>query len=97
MTEFFFSPNAQPGTTQQWQTTARAAAITSTEETEGTQTSAEVNLRDALDWLLGAESEESNEVPLSAEDRQEIRNRRTDLLIWLMNLEQRLSPYGEPA
>jgi len=56
----------------------------------------EINLREALEWLLG-NPEVTQEVQLSEEERASRKERRMDLLMWLMNLELRLSPYREPA
>jgi hypothetical protein len=56
----------------------------------------EINLREALEWLLGS-PEASHDVHLSDEERATRKERRMDLLMWLMNLELRLSPYREPA
>lgn len=55
--------------------------------------SREINLRDALDWLLGSDVDGT----LPAEEQTVRKERRVDLLIWLMNLELRLSPYSELA
>lgn len=52
-----------------------------------------LNLRDALDWLLGSNSHDDD--GLSLDDKTARRNRRMDLLLWLLNLEPRLAPYGE--
>lgn len=52
-----------------------------------------LNLRDALEWLLGAPPSEDD--VLSQEERASRRNRRMELLVWLLNLEPRLAPYGE--
>ncbi|MBZ0187047.1 MAG: hypothetical protein K8F91_12440 [Candidatus Obscuribacterales bacterium] len=55
----------------------------------------EVDLREALEWLLGPA--DSPDPAISASELMERKERRLDLLIWLMNLELRLSPYGDPA
>jgi hypothetical protein len=52
-----------------------------------------LNLRDALDWLLGGVHHDEEE--LSQDDKTARRHRRMDLLMWLLNLEPRLAPYGE--
>jgi hypothetical protein len=56
----------------------------------------EINLREALEWLLGS-PEPHQEVQLSDEEKESRKERRMDLLMWIMNLEMRLSPYREPA
>ncbi len=54
----------------------------------------EINLCDALEWLfMGSESEDA----LSEPERQSRKERRLELLLWIMNLERRLSAYVEPA
>ncbi len=55
-----------------------------------------INLRDALEWLLGNHAADE-EHSLTEEERSARKERRTELLVWLMNLEPRLSPYKEPA
>jgi hypothetical protein len=57
------------------------------------QPSHPLHLRDALEWLLG--SQPHPEDALSHEEKTARQTRRTDLLIWLLNLEPRLAPYGE--
>ena len=56
----------------------------------------EINLREALEWLLGS-SDAPEMHQLTEEEKLSRKERRMELLIWLMNLELRLSPYGEPA
>lgn len=53
-----------------------------------------LNLRDALEWLLGSAPGPDDE-ELSHEDKAARSNRRMELLLWLLNLEPRLAPYGE--
>jgi hypothetical protein len=53
-----------------------------------------LNLRDALEWLLGSAPNPGDE-ELSHEDKAARSHRRMELLIWLLNLEPRLAPYGE--
>ncbi|HEY9776024.1 MAG TPA: hypothetical protein V6C81_19835 [Planktothrix sp.] len=53
-----------------------------------------LNLRDALEWLLGSAPNPEDE-ELSHEEKAARSNRRMDLLMWLLNLEPRLAPYGE--
>ncbi|MCA9805639.1 MAG: hypothetical protein KC777_26895 [Cyanobacteria bacterium HKST-UBA02] len=55
----------------------------------------EIDLKEALEWLLG--SPENHDLEMSENERRARKERRLDLLIWLMNLELRLSPYSEPA
>ncbi len=50
---------------------------------------AEIDLSGAFDWLISPETE------VTVEPEESVRERRLDLLIWLMNLELRLSPYIE--
>jgi hypothetical protein len=52
-----------------------------------------LNLREALEWLLGAPHTHDDD--LSHEEKAARRNRRMELLLWLLNLEPRLAPYGE--
>ena len=87
MTEFLVSQNA---------TTIPAGDDWQKETYQGTLKGSdcrEINLRDALDWLLG--SDVDGNLPL--EEQTVRKERRVDLLIWLMNLELRLSPYSELA
>ena len=51
-----------------------------------------LDLRESLEWLLGSDGD----IGLSHEKKSANRERRVDLLIWLLNLESRLGPY-EPA
>lgn len=52
------------------------------EESDG-----EIDLKNAFEWLLSDDHTEN-----------QVKERRCDLLIWLLNLELRLSPYvEEPA
>lgn len=57
----------------------------------------EVNLRDALEWLLRNPEGDHEVHHGTEEERSRRKERKVDLLIWLMNLERRLSPYHEPA
>jgi hypothetical protein len=50
-----------------------------------------INLREALEWLLGSPQDDQ----FSHEDKAARRNRRMELLVWLLNLEPRLAPYGD--
>jgi hypothetical protein len=55
-----------------------------------------LEVKESLEWLLGAEEESL----LPNDERLIRRERRTDLLVWLLNLnlEPRLGPYGaEPV
>jgi hypothetical protein len=60
------------------------------------ESSKEINLREALEWLLGS-PEPNHDLQLSEEERASRKERRLDLLMWIMNLEVRLTPYREPA
>src|SRR5271170_6156773 len=51
------------------------------------------NLRHGLEWLLG-QSGDINEVS-SSESELARHERRIELLVWLLNLEKRLPPYGD--
>jgi hypothetical protein len=53
-----------------------------------------LNLREALEWLLGS-APNPEEDDLSHEDKTARSNRRMELLLWLLNLEPRLAPYGD--
>lgn len=56
-----------------------------------------INLKDALEWLLGTTGSDE-EHALTEDERAARKERRVELLVWLMNLEPRLSPYSsEPA
>ncbi len=55
----------------------------------------QLNLRDALEWLLGSHAPKDEEGALSHEEKAARRNRRMELLMWLLNLEPRLTPYGD--
>jgi hypothetical protein len=57
--------------------------------------SGQLDLRPSLDWLLGAGPDHEND--LSPEELKERQRRRLDLLLWILHLEPRLTPYGEPA
>ena len=50
----------------------------------------EINLREALEWLLGSPDPDEQ---YSEEEKAIRRERRLDLLMWIMNLEVRLSAY----
>ncbi len=49
-----------------------------------------LDLRESLELLIGAEEEHM----LPTDERLVRRERRFDLLVWLLNLEPRLGPYG---
>lgn len=84
------NPQAQLPASDTWQ---KESCIL--QQQQATEPTREINLREALEWLLG--SPETHEVLLSDEEKERRKERRMDLLIWLMNLELRLSPYTEPA
>lgn len=65
-------------------------------QAEATPEAKELNLREALEWLLGS-AEPTTESNLTEEEKANRKERRMDLLMWIMNLELRLSPYREPA
>lgn len=69
-----------------------SAAIVSALKTTPTK---EINLQEALEWLLG--SPQPQDAHLSEDELESRKARRTELLMWLLNLELRLSPYGDPA
>ena len=62
---------------------------------QGAEEAGELDLREALEWLLG--SPEPQEEELHQEELAARQERRMDLILWLMNLELRLSPYSELA
>ncbi len=72
--------------------TPTASSETSSQAASG---SGQHDLRQSFDWLLGSGHEHDNE--LSQEELQEKQKRRLDLLLWILHLEPRLTPYGEPA
>jgi len=51
------------------------------------------DLRESLDWLLRADADEEI---ISPEEGTIRRERRFELLLWLLHLEPRLGPYPEP-
>jgi len=53
-----------------------------------------MNLRDALEWLLGSATNPEDD-HMSHEEKSARSNRRMELIMWLLNLEPRLAPYGE--
>lgn len=53
-----------------------------------------LDLRESLEWLLGA-APEQEDLDIPADEKSARRNRRMDLLLWILNLEPRLAPYGE--
>ncbi|MDZ4836117.1 MAG: hypothetical protein SGJ27_20250 [Candidatus Melainabacteria bacterium] len=97
MTDFLVSPNNTSGlpASTTWQQESYNAQLKGT--TDAAQEPArEVNLREALEWLL--RNPEGHEVPqVNEEEKTRRKERKVDLLIWLLNLELRLSPYHEPA
>lgn len=110
MTEFLVSqtnPSTGIATEQNWQndtyssqrlpggnpsTPASASVVSALKSTAPAQ---EINLKEALEWLLG--SPQPQDAHLSDEELESRQARRADLLVWLLNLELRLSPYGDPA
>lgn len=52
-----------------------------------------LNLREALEWLLGAPHTHDDD--LTHEEKAARRHRRMELLMWILHLEPRLAPYGE--
>ncbi len=93
MTDFLVSQSNSAGlSASDWQTESFAPQ----RQSEQSDSSREINLREALEWLLGS-PEAINDMHLSDEEKSTRKERRVDLLIWLMNLELRLSPYREPA
>ena len=55
----------------------------------------EINLKNALVNLLRANEGVNSD--LSHDNDEPVSQRSLDLLVWLMNLELRLNPYGDPA
>lgn len=49
-----------------------------------------LDVKESLEWLLGPEEDAT----LQCEDKLAVRERRFDLLLWLLNLEPRLGNYG---
>ncbi len=49
-----------------------------------------LDVKESLEWLLGTEED----AHLPSEEKLAKRERRFDLLLWLMNLEPRLGNYG---
>jgi hypothetical protein len=54
------------------------------------QSDVKVDLKEALNVVVG---EDQNLVDLSQDELSALEQRRVDLMIWLLNLEKRLSPY----
>ena len=75
-------------------TQAAAASVTVTVGPEEQITSPaeelKVDLRQALNFVI---EDESEKVDLSADEVSALEQRRLDLIMWLLNLELRLSPY----
>ncbi len=92
MTDFLVSQSNSAGfSASDWQSESYAHQRSSESES-----AREINLREALEWLLGS-PDACIDAHLSDEEKANRKERRMDLLIWLMNLELRLSPYREPA
>jgi hypothetical protein len=51
----------------------------------------QLDLKESLEWLLGSDDDFS----LPQEERSMRRERRFELLLWILNLELRLNPYIE--
>jgi len=99
VTDFLVSQNNTPGlpASNNWQ--QESYNNTQLKVTMDTQQEPhkEVNLRDALEWLL-RNPEGDHEVHHGTEEERSRRNeRKVDLLLWLLHLERRLAPYHEPA
>lgn len=91
-----FSSQRVPGVNQAGgsaSTTAGSASALTTSAPGATQH--EINLQEALEWVLG--SSQPQDAHLSEDEKEARQARRTELLMWLLNLELRLSPYGDPA
>ncbi|MBU6451571.1 MAG: hypothetical protein KGS72_07330 [Cyanobacteria bacterium REEB67] len=58
--------------------------------TEDAQSDVIVDLKEALNVVVG---EDQSLVELSQDELSALEQRRVDLMIWLLNLEKRLSPY----
>jgi len=69
-----------------------AAASVQQEQTEIAPEAGEVtvDLRQALSFVI---DEESSSAEVSADELAALEQRRLDLIMWLLNLEVRLSPY----
>ncbi|HEY9677129.1 MAG TPA: hypothetical protein V6C76_03935 [Drouetiella sp.] len=81
---FFVGPQGQLSGEDQSKTNPVAAAVTNLSLTQRT-----FDVKESLEWLLGPEEEH-----LHTEEKSAIRERRFDLLLWLLNLEPRLGHYG---
>lgn len=93
MTDFLVSQSNSLGVSaSDWQ----SETYSHQKQSQDAESTREINLREALEWLLGS-PEAGIDMQLSDEERANRKERRMDLLIWLMNLELRLSPYREPA
>jgi hypothetical protein len=76
---------------------ADSTTITSDNSAPANSSGGQHDLRQSLDWLLRAGTANEHEHDLSHEELQEKQRRRLDLLLWILHLEPRLTPYGEPA
>lgn len=53
-----------------------------------------LDVRESLEWLLGP-APDHEELDMAPEEKSALKDRRMDLLLWILNLEPRLAPYGE--
>ena len=53
-----------------------------------------LDLSESIEWLLGKNGQNEDSA-LSESDRLARHERRLELLVWLLNLEKRLPPYGD--
>lgn len=70
--------------------TQAAASISAAPEQTITTTEVSVDLRQALSFVI---DEEPGASGLSEEELSALEQRRLDLIMWLLNLELRLTPY----
>lgn len=82
---FYVGPqNPTPLHSEDTALTNMAAAVNNLSLTQRT-----FDVKESLEWLLGPEED-----TLQCDDKLAIRERRFDLLLWLLNLEPRLGNYG---
>ena len=53
-----------------------------------------LDIRESIEWLLGR-ADQAEDRKLTLAEKIARQERRLELLIWLLNLERRLPPYGE--
>jgi len=62
----------------------------------GTSQHGIVNLSEAIRWLLDRHAENGGHL-VDHDEEMDRQRRQHDLLLWLFNLEPRLTPYSEPG